>query len=191
MLEMDQDRMPPLSPAELSPAQRAAIAAFEASRRSTPEGPWIPLLRSPELMPRVSGLGEYLRYKTCLPPRLSEFLILLTARHWTQQFEWQIHGPIALASGVPKDTFAAIAEGRRPPGMTHEEALLHSLFTELISNKRVSDATYAALVESFGERGVVDAVGVIGYYSLLAMIMNTAQTGPDEVRTIAPLRPLP
>lgn len=191
MPEMDQDRMPALEPAALNEMQRDAVAAFEAARGCAPEGPWIPLLRSPELMPRVSRLGEYLRYQSCLPTRLTEFLILLTARHWTQRFEWQIHAPIALDSGVPPATVAAIAEGRCPPDMSSEETILHALFTELSTNKRVSDATYAALTAAFGERGVIDAVGIIGYYSLLAMVMNTAQTQPRLAGKVPLLRPLP
>jgi 4-carboxymuconolactone decarboxylase len=182
------DRAPPLAHAALSPAQLAAVEAFRAARGTEIEGPWHPLLRSPELMSRVRGVGDYVRYRTSLSPRLSEFLILLTARQWTQQFEWNCHCPIALASGVDLATVSAIAEGRRPTPLAEDETVLYDFFTELTQNRRISDATYDAMVAAFKEQGVYDAVGIIGYYTLLAMTMNTAQTAFTPDPAAIPLR---
>jgi 4-carboxymuconolactone decarboxylase len=133
-------------------------------------------------------MGDYLRFNSALPPRLSELAILITAREWTQNYEWQAHHDIALKAGLKPETAAAIAEGRRPDGMAEDEAIVYALCTELIENKGVSDATYAKAVKAFGERGVIDAVGITGYYTMLAMVLNTARTPHTGA---APLKPLP
>lgn len=184
-----QDRMPPMAAENMTAAQAAAVAELAAVRGIVPRGPWIPLLRSPEVLSRARAMGDYLRYDTGLPPHLSEFLILLTAREWDQQYEWAAHYPIALDAGIDPDTVSAIAEGRVPEGMTDDEAILHALFSELIDTHQVSDETYARAVASFGERGVIDSVGIIGYYTLLAMVMNTARTPVPA--TAADVPPLP
>jgi 4-carboxymuconolactone decarboxylase len=185
-----QDRMPPLPSEALTEAQRAAVAELASVRGIALRGPWIPLLRSPEAMRRVRALGDYLRFDSVLPPRLSEFLILLTAREWTQQYEWAVHEAIALESGVTQEVVDAIADGRRPEPMSADEAALYALHSELVRHHGVSDATFTTAVQRFGEQGVIDAVGIVGYYSLLAMVMNVARTpvpgdGPSR------LRPLP
>ncbi len=185
-----QDRMPPLAEDEMTEEQAASVAALVEARGYGPRGPWVPLLRSPEVMTRARAMGDYLRYNTSLEPRLSEFLILLTAREWTQQYEWYAHHDIALEAGISSEIVEAIADGRRPDGMAEDHAVLYALFIELNHTKHVSDGTYARAIEIFGERGVMDTIGVIGYYTLLAMVMNTARTPtPDNV--VIPLEPLP
>jgi 4-carboxymuconolactone decarboxylase len=188
-----QDRLPAVAPEQLTPAQVKAIAEFVAVRGpgvTGPFGPFVPLLRSPELMVRAGALGEYLRYRSALPPRLSELVILLIARQWTQQYEWYAHEPPALKAGLTRATVTAIAEGRRPTGMTDEETIVYDLVDEVQRNRSVSDATYARAVAALGEHGVVDTMGLMGYYTLLAMVMNTARTPlPDGVPP--PLQPLP
>jgi 4-carboxymuconolactone decarboxylase len=170
------DRLPPIAEAQLTPEQRDAIAAFKSARGADVTGPFQPLLRSPELMTRTRAMGDYLRYKSALPPRLSEFVILVTAREWTQQYEWNAHYPIALKAGLKPEIANAIADGRRPASMSDEEAALYDLCQELDRNKMVTDATYAKALKLFGEKGVVDAIGIHGYYTLLAMVLNTART---------------
>jgi len=185
-----QDRMPPIAREAMNGAQRDAVAALEAVRGYGPRGPWIPLLRSPEVLNRARAMGDYLRFGSALPPRLSEFLILLTAREWTQQYEWQAHYQIAIDAGLAIETAAAIAAGRRPQQMSAEESVLYDLWSELTRLKGVSDATYAAAVASFGEQGVIDAVAIIGYYTLQAMVMNAART-PLPPNVEPPLAPFP
>jgi 4-carboxymuconolactone decarboxylase len=124
-------------------------------------------------------MGNYLRYNSALPPRLSEFVILLTARHWSQAYEWGVHQPIATTAGVPTETIRAIAEGRRPGGLTEDETILYDFCDELQRNQAVSDVTYARAASKFGERGVIDLVGIVGYYTLQAMVLNTARVPPD------------
>jgi 4-carboxymuconolactone decarboxylase len=186
----EQDRLPPMTDAQLTPAQRQAVADFKTARGVEISGPFYPLLRSPELMTRARAMGDYLRYKSALPPRLSEFVILITAREWTQQYEWNAHYQIALKAGVSPEVANAIAEGRRPPAMSDEEAILYDFCQELHKNKSVSETTYARAIAKFGEQAVVDTVGISGYYTLLAMVLNTART-PAGQSTAPTLRPLP
>ena len=184
-----QDRMPPIPAESLSADQVAAVAELQEARGYGPRGPWIPLLRSPEILSRARAMGDYLRYNTILPPRLSEFLILLTAREWSQQYEWYAHYRIALDAGVEPATVNAIAEGRVPEILPDDERILHDLFTELNRDKQVSDSTYARAVAEFGERGVIDSIGIIGYYTLLAMALNTARTPVPESADPVPALP--
>jgi 4-carboxymuconolactone decarboxylase len=171
-----QDRLPPIPSSQLTPAQQQAVADFRTARKAELTGPFIPLLRSPEVMTRTRALGDYLRYQTRLGPRHSEFVILMAARSWSQQYEWAVHYPIAIKAGVSADVARAIAERRRPDGMTTEETALYDFCDELMRTQTVGDAAYARLVAAFGEQGVVDTVGIVGYYTMLAMVLNTART---------------
>lgn len=185
-----QDRMPPIPAEQLTQAQKDAAAAFKAARGSDPGGPFVPLLRSPEVMTRARAMGDYLRFKSVLPPRLSELVILITAREWTQQYEWNAHYTLAMRAGLHPDIAKAVAEGRRPTSMAEDEAILYDLCLELHRNRSVSDATYARAVSKFGEQGVIDTVGIVGYYTLLAMVMNTARTPlPDGAAAALPAFP--
>jgi 4-carboxymuconolactone decarboxylase len=185
---MRPDRLPPLPDRSLSPAQKRVAAELAAGPRGAVFGPFVPLLRSPDFLSPLQKAGEYLRYRSALPPRLSEFAILIVARRWTQQYEWHVHQPIAERAGVPAGHIRAVAEGRRPDGMAADEAVVHDLLQELQANHAVSDTTYGRALELFGERGVVDLCGLCGYYSLLAMVMNVARTPlPDGVAP--PLQP--
>jgi 4-carboxymuconolactone decarboxylase len=186
----EADRMPPIPADKLTAAQQAAITEFKAARSVEISGPFVPLLRSPEAMTRTRALGDYMRYRSALPPRLSEFVILLTARQWTQNYEWNAHAPIAREAGLSSEIIAAIAEGRRPSRMAADEEVLYTLHDELHRTHAVADATYARAVAAFGEQGVVDALGITGYYTLLAMVMNTART-PMPAGATAALAPLP
>jgi 4-carboxymuconolactone decarboxylase len=174
------NRLPPIAGAQMTPAQREAVDAFKSARGTEISGPFYPLLRSPELMTRTRAMGDYLRYKSALPPRLSEFVILLTAREWSQQYEWNAHYPIALKAGVKPEIANAIAEGRTPAAMSEEETILYDFCRELHRDKAVSDATYARAIKAFGEQGVVDTLGITGYYTMLAMVLNTARTPAAE-----------
>lgn len=174
------ERLGAIPAAQLTPEQAAAAAAFRIARGTDPFGPFVPLLRSPEAMTRTAALGDYLRFRSALPPRLSELVILIVAHHWSQPYEWAFHYPIALQSGVPRETADAIESGRRPAGMDAEAEALFDFCTELLRTKQVSDATYARALEVLGERGIVDAVGLAGYYSLIAMVLSVARTPPPS-----------
>lgn len=173
---MTQDRLGPIDTWHMTPAQQAAAQAVIDGPRGAVYGPFVPLLRSPELMDHAQRMGAYLRYRSAIGTRLSELAILVTARQWDQQVEWAIHAPIAAQSGIGAAAIDDVAHGRRPEGMTDEEAAVHDFSLELNRDKRVSDATYARALALFGERGVVDLMAINGYYTFLAMVMNAAQT---------------
>ena len=175
-----QDRMPPIPADKLTAAQKKAIDEFKAARSADISGPFVPLLRSPEVMSRARAMGDYLRFKSSLPPRLSEFVILLTARRWTQQYEWNAHQPLALQGGLRGEIARAIADGRRPDAMAEDEDAVYTLWDEVQRLQSVSDATYARAVGKVGEQGVIDVLGITGYYTMLAMVMNTARTPLPE-----------
>lgn len=186
---LQQDRMPPLPEDKQTEAQRKASAEFAVRRKAAVFGPFVPLLRSPELMLHAAGMGDYLRYRNTLPLRLNELVILITAREWTQEYEWYVHYPSAIKAGLSPEIAKAVAEGRRPPNMAEDEEVVYDFCMELNRNKSVSDETYAAAVAKFGEQGVMDLVGVTGYYDLLARALNTARTPvpKDYTPMLAPL----
>ncbi len=171
-----QDRMPPIAADKLTEAQKKAIEEFRTARSAEISGPFVPLLRSPEVLGRARAMGDYLRYRSALPPRLSEFVILMTARAWTQNYEWNAHEALARQAGLQVAVIKAIADGRRPDNMADDEEILFSFCDELRRNQGVSDATYARAVTKFGEQGVIDTVGLVGYYTMIAMVLNTART---------------
>ena len=183
-----QDRMPPIPADKMTEAQKKAAAELAAGPRGAFRGPFVPLVRSPELMSRVQKVGEYLRYSNSVPQKLVEMTVLMTARRWTQQYEWNAHYPLALKAGLKKDVADAIAEGRHPTGMAEDEEIAYSFTTELNQNGSVSDPTYARAVSMFKEQGVIDLIAVNGYYSLLGMVMGVARTplAPGDTPMLKP-----
>ncbi|WP_398481693.1 carboxymuconolactone decarboxylase family protein [Tardiphaga sp.] len=172
-----QDRMPPISAEKYTEAQKKAAAEFAGGRGYEVRGPFVPLIRSPEVMLRAKAMGDHLRFKSALEPRLSEMIILVTAREWTQQYEWVAHHDIAIKAGLRKEIADAIADGRRPVGMAEDEEAAYDMSIEIQRTKRVSDPTWNRAVAKFGEQGVIDLLGINGYYTFLAMTMNAARTG--------------
>jgi 4-carboxymuconolactone decarboxylase len=187
---MTQDRMPPIPADKMTEAQVKAAQEFKAARGTDVFGPFVPLLRSPDLMNRVRALGDYLRFKSVLGPKLSEFMIIMTARQFNQSYEWSVHQPLALKAGLGQDIVKAIAEGRRPDRMAEDEAVLYDVWDELRRNLTVSDATYARAVAKLGEHGLMDAVNLVGFYTMQALTLNTARTPvPSGTPVLSPLGP--
>ena len=170
------ERLPRIPPEKMTEAQKKAAAEIAAGPRGDLRGPFIALLRSPGLMSAVQKVGEYVRFNCPLDRRVMEFATLIAARFWTQQYEWQAHHEHAMKAGLKPAIADALAEGRRPAGMAEDEDIVYELLTESLHNKSVSDATYARAVGKFGEAGVVDLVGLAGYYLMLAMVLNMART---------------
>ncbi|HEX5598370.1 MAG TPA: carboxymuconolactone decarboxylase family protein [Micromonosporaceae bacterium] len=175
-MEPVTDRLPMPPAQRLTPEQRAAIEEISAGPRGDVIGPFVPLLRSPELMTRLQKTGEYLRFHKVLEPRLFEMCVLMVARRWNQQFEWSFHHPIALAAGLAPPIVAAIALNRRPEGMDPAAAAVWDLIDELHRTTGVGDEVYARARDALGDQGVVELVATAGYYTTLAMVMNTART---------------
>ena len=183
-------RMPPIPDSKMSEAQKKAVADIVAGPRGSLVGPFVPLMRSPEFMSRLQKTGEYLRYNSAFEPRLSEFAILVTARLWSQNFEWHAHRAIAEKAGVKLSTIEAIADARRPTEMPNDEAVIWDFLDELSRTRSVSDPTYQRALKAFGERGVIDLCGIHGYYSLLAIVLNVSQAPLPEGAKPG-LKPLP
>jgi 4-carboxymuconolactone decarboxylase len=186
----EPDRFPEIPADKLTEAQKKAVAEFLAGRGVPIFGPFVPLLRSPEVMLGDQRLADYLRFKTVLPPRLRELAILITAREWTQQYEWDVHCPIAMGAGLSPEIAKAVAEGRRPAKMPEEEEVVYEFCVELHRNRSVSDPTYARVLAQFGEQGVIDLVALNGFYTLQAMVLNAART-PLPKGSQPALRPFP
>lgn len=178
MIDADRgpERLPPLSPEEMSEAQKAAVSAIVSGPRGKLQGPFVPMLRSPGFMERAQRLGEYIRYHSVLPDNLRELAILVTARHWNQAVEWAIHAPIALASGVGPDTIDDIAAGQPPRAGSAEERAVYEFCVQLHERQDVDDEAYRGVLTCLGEAGVIDLTGLCGYYAMLAMVMNVART---------------
>jgi 4-carboxymuconolactone decarboxylase len=170
-----QQRLPTISPEQYTAEQKKAAEDFLAARKVPVFGPFEPMMHSPEVMSIARSTGDYLRYHSALGNTLSELVILVTAREWSQDYEWYVHQPIALKAGISKDIADAIADGRRPVAMSADEEIVYDFTVELQKNKRVSDATFNRAEQRFGKKGVVDMVAISGYYTSLAMQLNTAR----------------
>lgn len=164
-------RLPVRPDEELSAQEREIMAAILRSRGSL-AGPFVAWLYSPELAERAQRLGEVVRYHTSLPPRLSEFAILITAHHLNCHLEWAIHEPIARQAGVSQEIVEALQRGERPNLATAEEAALYDYSRELLETKFVSDATYERAIQVFGQKTVVELTILLGYYTLGAYTLN-------------------
>jgi 4-carboxymuconolactone decarboxylase len=169
-----QERMAAIPADKMSEAQKKAVA--EMTGPFPVGGPFAVMLRDPKLVLEAYATATYFRNEGVLGVKLTEMAILMIARDWTQQFEWNAHVPRAVQAGLKQETVNAIAEGRRPTGMAEDEEIVYDFVTELNRNKSVSDSTYARAVKKFGEQGVVNITTLDGYYVTLAMILNVART---------------
>lgn len=177
-----QDRLPPIPEALWSEEQRRNAQEIIDGPRGALISPFIPLLRSPELMMHAQRMGEFLRYRSAIGLRLSELAILVTAQHWNQPVEWAIHAPIARREGIDAQVIDAIHAGNEPHGLQNDEQLVYEFCRELHRTQGVSDATWQRAIAQFGERATVDLLGINGYYAFLAMVMNAARTPAPEPR---------
>jgi 4-carboxymuconolactone decarboxylase len=169
-----QDRLPTIDPEKYTDEQKKAAEEFKTARKVPVFGPFEPLMYSPQVMNQARAMGDYLRYNSAIGNTLSELVILITAREWTQDYEWYVHYPIALKAGIKQEIADAIADGRRPAGMSDDEEIIYDFTAELNRNKRVSDRTFERAEKRFGKKGVVDLTGISAYYTLLAMHLNAA-----------------
>src|ERR1022692_2228907 len=170
-----EERLPTIPPLQYTEEQKQAAAEFEAARKVPVFGPFEPLMHSPKVMSQARAMGDYLRFQSAIGNTRSELAILITAREWTQDYEWTVHYPIALKAGIRQEVADAIAVGRRPTAMSADEETVFNYASELLKNKQVSDATFERAKSRFGTKGVVDMTGIVGYYTFLAMQLNAAQ----------------
>jgi 4-carboxymuconolactone decarboxylase len=190
-----QDRMPPIPPEKLTEEQKKAVEAYLAAQANIQKiygdkyprpvqmqvgMGWAELLRSPELMLSVNAMREYVEYKPDLAPRIREMVIMITGRQSSTDFMWNSHYAVAIKTGISPEILKSLGEGRRPAGMPDDEEIVYDFCDELHRNQSVSDATYARALAKFGERGVVDIVGVYGWYSMWAMMNKVWLKAPVE-----------
>jgi 4-carboxymuconolactone decarboxylase len=174
----------------MTEAQRTVAEEIAAGPRGGVRGPFIALLHNPPLAQRLQSLGEYLRFQTAFSKPLTEVAILVTARHWSCQYEWVAHEKIARAAGLDPAIIAAIQEGRRPEAMSEDEQVVHDFCGEVHRDGEPGAASFAAAESRFGKAGALDLLALCGYYAMLAMVLNTAQ--PDLPEGMEPpLKPLP
>lgn len=169
---MSAGRIPFPDPAAMSQEQRKVYDAVVAGPRGAVIGPLRAALHSPELAERWQQLGAFLRYSTCLPPRLNELAILVTARRWNAEIEWVVHAAAALKAGLDPAVADDIRAGRRPQFSNPEDAEVYDFARELQQTGQVADATYEAVRDRWKERGVVELTALIGYYTMVAMTLN-------------------
>ena len=185
------DRMPPLAMSALDGKQRKVAEELINGPRGGVKGPFIPLLRSPELVDRLGKVGEYLRFGSSLQPRISELVMLVVAREWTNQFEWAVHVPLALKNGIRQEAVDALAEGRRPRDLAEDEEIACEICEELSRTKGLCDTTYRRALEKFGEVGLIDIATVYGYFVTVCAIMNLAHTPAPADARVPPIQPYP
>lgn len=181
-------RLPPLPADKLNPRQKEVHDAIVSGPRGQVLGPLAVWLYSPDLADRAQKLGEYVRFNTALEPRLSEMAILVVGRHWDCQFEWYAHEPIAAREGLARPVIESLRAGKRPDGMKPDEEALYDFASEFFRDHKVSDKAYAAARKAFGEKGVVDLIGILGYYSLAAITLNASETLPPGTQPLPPRR---
>ena len=161
----------------------------EAVQRVMRGGPFNAWLRSPELGMRLQAVGEQVRFKTSIPRRLNELAILITAREWTSQYEWYAHHALAMKAGLDPQIADAVAEGKRPANMKDDEAAIYDFCIQLHRAKKVDDANFKRVKALFGEQGVIDLIGVSGYYTAVSMTLNVAEIPVPDGKPL-PLKPL-
>ncbi len=174
--------------------QKKVVADIKTGPRPEIFGTLLPMMRSPELAYTAERFGEHVYYNSGLEKRVYELTVLLLARQLTQQFEWRVHYPQALKAGIKQENLDAIADGKRPPSLAADEAVAYDFVTEIYKTNTVSDATYARFVGMFSEKGVVEVVGLLGYYTTIAVMMNVDRTplNPGTAPMLKPLaNPLP
>ena len=187
----DPRRFKLIPPEALTPEQKVMADAIRSGPRAQLKnsaaakpgplgGPFNVWLRTPGVGNRIQSLGEELRFRSSLPAKLNEFAIIITARQWTSQYEWFAHHRLALEAGLDPAIAEAVAHGRRPANMDADETIVYDFSTELHKTQGLSDATYQAALERFGERGVVDLIAVNGFYVLVSMCLNVDRTPLPE-----------
>ena len=173
-------RLQPLEAVSLDQRQQEILDAIKSGPRGGVRGPFPAWIRSPDLADRGQKLGEYCRFNTSFEPRLAEMAIIICARYWTAHYEWYAHASLARKGGLSDHVIDAIAAKERPETMQDDEAALYDFCTELHHDKNVSEATYQRTLSLFGERGVVDLIGISGYYTLVSMTLNVFEVALPE-----------
>src|SRR5262250_2227768 len=186
-----QERFSELRLDQLTAEQQKMATILKTPPRNSEinTGPFNAYARSPGLGLLLLQVSDYVRFNSSLPPRLSEFAIMIAARHWSQPYEWRAHYPLAIKGGLERQILVDLGAGARPQGMKEDETALYDFCTEIYRDKNVNDATFKAALAKFGERGIMDLIGIIGYYDIASMALIVQKTTAKPVDE-APLLPL-
>jgi 4-carboxymuconolactone decarboxylase len=194
-----EDRFPIIPPDQMNAEQkklfetiisgpRAQNYGGDAANHVLKRGPFNAWMRSPEFGLKIQAVGEQIRFKSSIPKHLNEFAILITAREWTSQYEWYAHHALAMKAGLDPKIAEELAAGKRPSNMKEDEAAVYDFCTQLHRTKKVDDATFKRAKALFGEQGVIDLIGVSGYYTAVSMTLNVAEVPvPDGTLPLKPL----
>jgi 4-carboxymuconolactone decarboxylase len=194
-----EDRFPIIPPDQMNAEQkklfetiisgpRAQNYGGDAANHVLKRGPFNAWMRSPEFGLKIQAVGEQIRFKSSIPKHLNEFAILITAREWTSQYEWYAHHALAMKAGLDPKIAEELAAGKRPSNMKEDEAAVYDFCTQLHRTKKVDDATFKRAKTLFGEQGVIDLIGVSGYYTAVSMTLNVAEVPVPG--GVLPLKPL-
>jgi 4-carboxymuconolactone decarboxylase len=187
---MSETRFPPLTSEQMTDEQRAVVDAIQSGPRGAGlRGPFNALLRSPALCDLVQRVGAYVRFGSSIPAPLNELAICMAGRKWGAQYEFYAHRRLGIDAGLNPAILDAVAAGQRPAEMSGDETLVYEFVTDLLSTGAVTDGRYGAVLDRFGERGVMDLVGAVGYYSMVSMVLNVAEVPLPEGEA-PPLKPL-
>jgi 4-carboxymuconolactone decarboxylase len=181
--KMPPSRVSILAEGELTAVQRALLDSIRSGPRgggTTIRGPFAVFLHSPAFGELAQQLGGYCRFKTAVPPRLSEFAILCTAKFWRAQYEWFAHVPQAERAGVKTETIRDLHQGRAPKSAPKDERAIYDFVQELYKTRRVSDKTFKRVNAILGDSATIELVGILGYYVLISMILNVFRMSPPE-----------
>jgi len=186
-----EERFSPLRLDQLSPEQQQMAVHLKTPPRNSAinGGPFNAYARSPGLGLLLLNVSDYVRFNSSLPPRLSEFAIMIGARHWSVPYEWRAHYTLAVKGGLDRQILTDLGAGNRPQNMKDDETALYDFVTEMYRDKNISDATFNAALAKFGERGIMDLIGIIGYYDIASMALIVQKTPAQPVED-APLLPL-
>jgi len=187
-----EERFSELKLDQLSPDQQKMVTMLSTPPRTSRinTGPFNAYARSPALGVLLLQVSDFVRFNSSLPPRLSEFAIMITAQHWSQLYEWRAHYPLAVKGGLDRQILVDLGAGNRPQGMKDDEAALYDFCQEMYRDKNISDATFKKALAHFGERGIMDLIGITGYYDLVskALIVQQAAGKPGDEPPLVPLK---
>ncbi len=173
-------RLQELDPDNLTTKQKEVFDRITAGPRGGVRGPFVPMLLNPGVCDYIQGLGAYLRFDGVLPGKLRELAILITARFWKADYEWNAHVPFAKKEGLIPAIIDAIAEGKTPDFADDDEKAVHAFITELHRDHQVGDAAFDAIKDAFGEEAALELTALAGYYTLISMVLNTFEVAAPE-----------
>lgn len=179
-LNLMKPRIHTIDPDKFSPAQRVVYDAIATGPRKGVRGPLAVWLHRPVLADRAQALGRYCRFDSCLPPRLSELAVMCMGRHWLAEYEWAAHKPFALAAGLAPGVLNALRDGIDPRFVNRDEALVYQFMTQLNARRDVDDVLYAQMIDEIGQDGLIDLVGIAGYYTLISMTIKVFRVPPPD-----------